>query len=238
MADFWAGRGVIITGAAAGIGRAAAERLHARGAKLALIDQDADGVEAAARTLGAAWAAGDTSLIDVAHRDMTRAAEALGSVDAVLHTPHLPAVGRFAAVSLHQHHRTVFSTLGSALNIAHSAFPHLRKTGGMLVLVTGDPAPDAGHAAYDAAYAGVIALGRALAAEWAGEGVAVGTAHAPLAPQPDTAVQLADRVIAAVETREPLIWAGGRPPLATWLTRLGLPADSVLTRALWARTRG
>ena len=44
------GRHVVITGAASGIGRAIAELFHREGAKLALIDRDAAGVDAVAKS--------------------------------------------------------------------------------------------------------------------------------------------------------------------------------------------
>ena len=48
-----AGRRIIITGAASGIAKAMAELFHREGAQLALIDRDANGVEATARALNA-----------------------------------------------------------------------------------------------------------------------------------------------------------------------------------------
>src|SRR3954470_23262055 len=48
-----AGRRIIVTGAASGIGRAIAELFRREGATLALIDLDGPGVEATARAIGA-----------------------------------------------------------------------------------------------------------------------------------------------------------------------------------------
>jgi NAD(P)-dependent dehydrogenase (short-subunit alcohol dehydrogenase family) len=56
------GRTALVTGAARGIGFAIAERLLREGARVALVDLDTPGVEAAARKLGAAlvvWLASD-----------------------------------------------------------------------------------------------------------------------------------------------------------------------------------
>src|SRR5690242_3247313 len=64
---------VVITGAAKGIGFDTARRLVERGAKVAMIDIDADGVEQAAAEIGAAGVA-EPFVADVAERDSIRMA--------------------------------------------------------------------------------------------------------------------------------------------------------------------
>ncbi len=49
--DEFAGKIAVVTGAAQGIGRAIAEDLHARGARLILVDRNAEGVEATAAAM-------------------------------------------------------------------------------------------------------------------------------------------------------------------------------------------
>lgn len=51
--DYFSGKIVAVTGAASGIGRAVAVELHRRGAKLALADWDAEGLERARSSFGA-----------------------------------------------------------------------------------------------------------------------------------------------------------------------------------------
>ncbi len=79
-----AGKVVIVTGGASGIGRAAAERLVAEGASVALVDRDEDGVARAVAELGAERALGITA--DVATEEGTEryfsaAIERFGRVD-------------------------------------------------------------------------------------------------------------------------------------------------------------
>lgn len=89
MTGRFAGRAVVITGAAGGIGRAAAVRLAGEGARLALVDVDASGL---GETAAAVKATGGQAVIitaDVtrgadAKRYVARAADALGGIDALV----------------------------------------------------------------------------------------------------------------------------------------------------------
>ena len=75
------GKGVVVTGAGGGIGRALATRLVAEGARVVVNDLDAASVEAVAAEIGATAAPGDCSS-DVGVRELVAAAIAeLGAVD-------------------------------------------------------------------------------------------------------------------------------------------------------------
>ena len=80
-----AGRRILITGAASGIGRATAQRFAAAGARLALLDRDATGLEAVAKEAGGAAAIpcdlADTTAIAPA---VDRAALDLGGLDGLI----------------------------------------------------------------------------------------------------------------------------------------------------------
>src|SRR5579862_266917 len=79
-----AGRHVIITGAASGIGKATAELFHSEGARLALIDRDGDKLTEVAEALGAF--AMPLDLADLAELGpaVDRAAEAMGGLDGLV----------------------------------------------------------------------------------------------------------------------------------------------------------
>ena len=122
-----AGRRIIITGAASGIAKAMAGLFHREGAMLALIDRDADGVEAAARELGAlpltldlAEAEGIAPTVDYAAREM-------GGLDGVVNCAaigvptsiedtDIPTLARFVAINL-----------TAPFLLCRAALPHLRK---------------------------------------------------------------------------------------------------------------
>jgi len=78
-------RVVIVTGGAAGIGRATAARLVAEGARVALVDVDADAVSTAARELGGGTLplAGDVSVEEDVESYFAAAAEHFGRVDSL-----------------------------------------------------------------------------------------------------------------------------------------------------------
>ncbi|MBO9523102.1 MAG: SDR family oxidoreductase [Nocardioidaceae bacterium] len=76
-----AGQGVVVTGAAGGIGRAIAARLAADGARVVVNDLDAAAVEAVAAEIGAVAVPGDAASEDGVATLVGRAREALGEVD-------------------------------------------------------------------------------------------------------------------------------------------------------------
>ncbi len=95
MAADLSGRAALITGAAAGIGRASALAFAAAGASVALVDIDADGLEdtaAAARALGprAVVLRADVTDLRAVTEAVGRAAEAFGRLDAALNNAGVP----------------------------------------------------------------------------------------------------------------------------------------------------
>jgi len=95
MAADLSGRAALITGAAAGIGRASALAFAAAGASVALVDIDADGLEdtaAAARALGprAVVLRADVTDLGAVTEAVGRAAEAFGRLDAALNNAGVP----------------------------------------------------------------------------------------------------------------------------------------------------
>ena len=97
-----AGRRVFITGAARGIGAALAERLHARGARVAIAGLEPDLLAATAERAGAPWwtcDVGDRAQVDEV---VAEAAASLGGLDVVVANAgiaaQLPLVGGDPAI--------------------------------------------------------------------------------------------------------------------------------------------
>src|SRR6478736_6434108 len=75
------GKGVVVTGAGNGIGRALAHRMAAGGARVVVNDLDPDAATAVAAEIGAYAAAGDAASPDGVTRLIERARAELGAID-------------------------------------------------------------------------------------------------------------------------------------------------------------
>jgi AhpD family alkylhydroperoxidase len=175
-----AGRRVLITGAARGIGAATARRLHARGARLALAGIEPELLAQVAADCGCAPALE----CDVRDRGQVEAAvqaavEALGGLDVVIANAgvaaQLPVIGGDPEVF----ERTLEVNLLGVYNTLRAAGPHIAHERGYALAISSLAA--AVHppllGAYSAAKAGVEALADSLRAELAVSGARVGVAY-------------------------------------------------------------
>lgn len=177
-----AGRTVLITGGGAGIGRALARVLHARGAVVALVDRDGAALEAAAEELG------DRVLTAVADvRDRDRIASAVrglagraGGLDVVVANAGVtPPPATLRQIEPGEFDRVLAVNVTGAFNTVRPALDHLIARRGHVVVVSSAAAfvPGPGGAAYMVSKAAVEQLGRALRLELAGHGVTAGVAY-------------------------------------------------------------
>ena len=174
-----AGRRVLITGAARGIGAALAQRLHDRGARVALAGLEPDQLRATADGLGAPfWDCDVTDRSRVA-RVVDEAAVELGGLDVVVAN-----AGIAAQLPLVDGDPTIFektlavNTLGTYYTL-REAGRHVAHPGGYAVAVSSLAA--AVHVplmgAYSASKAAVEALGNTLRQELRPSGARVGVAY-------------------------------------------------------------
>jgi NAD(P)-dependent dehydrogenase (short-subunit alcohol dehydrogenase family) len=175
------GRRALVTGAARGIGLATATRLLDEGARVALVDLDADALAGAAdgarEALRVVADVADESAIE---RAFGEAQHAWGGVDVVIVDAATQLVGRddrADRLDLDVWRRTVDVNLtGAFLTIKHGARALLANGGGAIVCV-GSPAGHYGIAAgldaYSATKAGVSGLVRVTAIDYASEGIRV-----------------------------------------------------------------
>jgi NAD(P)-dependent dehydrogenase (short-subunit alcohol dehydrogenase family) len=175
-----AGRRVLITGAARGIGAALAGRLHARGARVAVVGLEPDLLaRVAERTGGAPWHVCDVA--DRAQVDTAVAAmvDALGGLDVVVANAgvaaQLPMVGGDPAIF----DQTIAVNVVGTYNTLRAAGPHISHSDGYALaiasLAAGIHLPLLG--AYSASKAAVEALGNTLRLELRGSGARVGVAY-------------------------------------------------------------
>src|SRR3954465_13592315 len=94
------GRVAIVTGAARGLGRAVAERLHERGASVAINVRDAERAERVAKRLGErAFAVPGDAAAPAGHHDIVqRTLERFHRLDILINNAALPLVSRFEAI--------------------------------------------------------------------------------------------------------------------------------------------
>ncbi len=175
-----AGRRVLITGAARGIGAATARRLHERGAKVALAGLEPEALRSVATHCGdAPWSECDVTRREEVEQAVAAAVERLGGLDVVMANAgvaaQLPIVGGDPAIF----ERTLaVNTLGVYYTL-RAAGPHIAHERGYALAVASLAA--AVHppllGAYAASKAAVEALGDSLRSELYESGARVGVAY-------------------------------------------------------------
>jgi meso-butanediol dehydrogenase/(S,S)-butanediol dehydrogenase/diacetyl reductase len=177
------GKVALVTGAAGGIGAAAAELLCAHGARVVLVDVDADALVArrqaiASRLPGCAveTCAGDVANPDDAAKCVARATAAFGSLDTLVSNAAIRYLETIARADIAQWQKLVSVNVIGAVNVARAALPALRRSKGASIVLVSSTYALVGRknfGAYDATKAALLSLMRTLAWEEAEHGVRV-----------------------------------------------------------------
>jgi 3-oxoacyl-[acyl-carrier protein] reductase len=236
-----AGRVVIVTGAASGMGRAAAELFAAEGAHVAACDRNHEGVAAVAAEIALTGAVAQAFPLDVADQHAIGAVVAevvarFGPVGILVNNAgvSLPAPidgdGYDAAWDV-----TVAVNLTGYVRMVRACLPHLLAAGaGRIVNVASTEGLGATPyiSPYTAAKHGVVGLTRSLATELGSRGITVNcVCPGPIntgmtAPIPDDAKQKFAR------RRVPLRRYGEPEEVAQMILSLALPASSFVNGAI------
>ena len=175
-----ADRVVVITGAAGGIGAALARRFAADGARLALLDLEADRLDPLTRELVAGGADAISIVCDVTSLEACRSAiEAtiaqFGGVDVVVANAGITHLGRFADTDVAVIERVMDVNFFGSVNITKAALASLIDRGGQIVVMSSvaGVAPLATRTGYAASKHALHGLFESLRAELAGDGVGV-----------------------------------------------------------------
>lgn len=166
-----AGRRVVVTGAASGIGRATALLFAREGARLALFDRDASGLAHTAQQTGGIAIEVDVSNETSVAAAAQRAAAALGGIDGVVNAAGIMRIGPMEATPLEVWRQVLEVNLTGCWLVSRGCLPWLRQASGAAIVNIASAAgllPNAaGLTAYAASKGGVVNLTRAMAAELA-----------------------------------------------------------------------
>lgn len=163
----FAGRRVYLTGAASGIGRATARLLAQGGAKVALVDIDAEGLKAVAAETGGEPLAVDLRDGAAIDRSVEQAAARLGGLDGVVNCAGVPSGALIDELAPAEWDRVLAINLSAPYRVCRAAAPVLRRepAGSIVNVASGvgllPTAP--GATAYAASKGGLIAFTKALA---------------------------------------------------------------------------
>jgi NAD(P)-dependent dehydrogenase (short-subunit alcohol dehydrogenase family) len=174
-----ADRTAIVTGAASGIGRAVADLFAREGARVALVDLDGAGLEAAAAGIAANGGVARTCQADVAAEADTRQAvasvvAAWGGVDALVTCAAVSVGGTVTQTPVAAWDRVFAVNVRGTFLWIRAVVPHMAARGrGAIVTVASQLAlaGGRGNAAYIAAKGAVVSLTRTVALDHAAEGI-------------------------------------------------------------------
>ncbi|MBT2187803.1 SDR family NAD(P)-dependent oxidoreductase [Sphingobium nicotianae] len=232
------GRHAVVTGAARGIGEAIAAALAAQGAQVILADIDGAAAERAARAIGGGARAVSLDVTDGAACEAL--ATSLSDTSILVNNAGIIRQGRITDPGAPEiWARTLAINAGGAFNMCRAFHSQLAATRGAVINLASIRSftAAANAAAYAASKGAVLQLTKALAVEWAAEGIRVnaiapGFIETPLIPDDEKTPQREAMIMARTPMKligDPRDVAGAAVFLvsdeARYITGATLPVD-------------
>ena len=238
-----AGKTALVTGAARGIGLAIATRLAGDGARVALLDQDADAVETAARAIGrgALALAGDVTRAADVNSAVGRLESAWGRLDVLVNNAGI--TGRSLPIwelSDEDWQRVIDVDLTSVFLCCRAAVKVMLRQGGGRIVNIASIAGKEGNPTlvpYSTAKAGVIGLTKALAKEVATRGIFV-NAVAPAVIGTELLEQMEQSTVDLLVSKIPMGRVGRPEEVAALVAWLASDECSFSTGAVYDLSGG
>lgn len=243
--DRFAGKRALVTGAARGIGRAAAERILAEGGLVALFDCAADTLQSTQHELSGTHGTrsiavtGDVRQDQDVLRVLETMVQAWGGLDILVNSAGVGRGGRLTEMPTEDWDDILDVNVKGIFRCCRLAFPELEKSQGCIVNLGSVAAQVAapGMTVYSASKAAVTQFSRVLALEGARLGVRVNTV-APVWTETEMlrdylkTLPSAERIRKELSARIPLGRMATPEDIATAITFLASPEASLITGAV------